>query len=182
MRRLLLLNMYFSNKLFKLYLIFAQCYALYQAQEDNQISSLFTDNTFVKDETCAEIINEHSCVKNVLGVLVDFINSNLQKINELDRKFNILQSENKMLENKLKDISAANEKLKIKVNDLGSEHQPKESNYGPKSSFSMIDSLLWFLDTFNNIYVKMNNYPVAKMDNVSLVNTKIYYYKKVIKA
>ena len=182
MRRLLLLNMYFSNKLFKLYLIFAQCYALYQAQEDNQISSLFTDNTFVKDETCAEIINEHSCVKNVLGVLVDFINSNLQKINELDRKFNILQSENKMLENKLKDISAANEKLKIKVNDLGSEHQPKESNYGPKSSFSMIDSLLWFLDTFNKFYVKMNNYPVAKMDNVSLVNTKIYYYKKVIKA
>lgn len=167
--------MYFSVRSFRLYFFFSYLYALNNAQQDNQISTFLTDTTFVNDDVCSEIINEHSCVKNVLGVLVDFINSNLQKINELDRKFDILQLENKMLENKLKYISAATEKLEIKVSDLGSEHQPKESNYEPKSSFSMIDSLLWFLDTFNKLYIKMNNYPFSKMDNVSLVNTKIYY-------
>ena len=161
--------MYFSIKLFRLYLIFAQFYTFNKAQEDNQISSLFTDNTFVNDDTCSDIINEHSCVKNVLGVLVNFINSNLQKINELDKKLSFLQLENNLQEKKLV-------KMKKKINKLEFQQQPKETIHRPKSS-PINDILFSFLETFDQSYMKINNYPVSKMDNISLVNTKVYFYK-----
>ena len=170
MERKMLFNMFFSINLFRLYLIFTHFYALNNAQEDNQISSLFTDNTFVNDDTCSDIINEHSCVKNVLGVLVNLINSNLQKINGLDEKLNFLKLENKIQEKK--EI----EKLKMKINELESQHQPKETIHRPKSS-SINDILFSFLQTFDQSYMKTNNYPVSKMDNISLVNTKIYFCK-----
>ena len=109
-------------------------------------------------------------MKNVLGVLVNLINSNLQKINGLDEKLNFLKLENKIQEKK--EI----EKLKMKINELESQHQPKETIHRPKSS-SINDILFSFLQTFDQSYMKMNNYPVSKMDNISLVNTKLYFCK-----
>ena len=99
---------------------------------DKILSSIFTDDTFVDDDICSSIINEHPCVKNVLGVLVDHINDNLQRIKANDRRtklleeklqqneenLNILQNklsnkvnEIKLLENKLLDIAVKNKKI-----------------------------------------------------------------------
>ena len=65
------------------------------------LPTIFTDEAFVDDDICSMIINEHPCVKNVLGVLVDHINQNLQRIQLIEKDTketkNVLQSKIKEL-------------------------------------------------------------------------------------
>ena len=50
---------------------------------ETNLPSLFTDQSFVEDDFCASVINDHPCVKNVLSVLVNHINDNLQEIRSI---------------------------------------------------------------------------------------------------
>ena len=50
---------------------------------ETNLPSLFTDHSFVEDDFCSSVINDHPCVKNVLSVLVNHINDNLQEIKSI---------------------------------------------------------------------------------------------------
>ena len=150
---------------------------------DKILSSIFTDDTFVDDDICSSIINEHPCVKNVLGVLVDHINDNLQriKLNEhrtkflenklqqneenldiLQNKLSIKVNEIKLLENKLHDLSVQNKKFQIKVSQLESKNHSK--SYSSTTTF-----LNSFFKMFNQSYGIIKDGVNRKMDNATLV-------------
>ena len=47
---------------------------------ESRLSNLFIDNTFLEDNLCTSIINDHPCVKNILAVLVNHISDNMIEI------------------------------------------------------------------------------------------------------
>ena len=91
------------TKVIKLFTIFCAIVAGFSTRVSGQtaLPTIFTDEAFVDDDICSMIINEHPCVKNVLGVLVDHINQNLQRIQLIEKDTketkNVLQSKIKEL-------------------------------------------------------------------------------------
>ena len=186
--RIYLTNMSLSHKFFCFFITLSGLSSSNVVLGDKILSSIFTDDTFVDDDICSSIINEHPCVKNVLGVLVDHINDNLQRIKANDRRtklleeklqqneenLNILQNklsnkvnEIKLLENKLLDIAVKNKKFKIKFDQLESIH-----HHRPHSSTTTF--LNSFLKVFNKSYGIMKDGVNTKMDNATLVS---YHFK-----
>jgi len=84
------------------------------------LPTIFTDKAFVSDDICSLIINEHPCVKNVLGVLVDHINQNLQRIqlNEEEAK-----ETQKVKDQKLDELKLKLELLESKFLDERETHE-----------------------------------------------------------
>ena len=161
--------MFLKNKISRFHLIFTVLVVLKEAQSDDVFSFIFADDTFVSDDICSNIINEHRCVKNVLGVLVDHINNNLQKITEIEYRTklneeNIKNKEQKinMLETELKVVSAQNKKLKIKLNKLGLKYRPTDF-----SSFTNLLNL--FHEKYGPPYGVNKMIKDTKMDNVTMV-------------
>ena len=91
------------TKIINLFNIFCAIVAVFSTTVSGQtaLPTIFTDEAFVDDDICSMIINEHPCVKNVLGVLVDHINQNLQRIQLIEKDTketkNVLQSKIKEL-------------------------------------------------------------------------------------
>ena len=46
---------------------------------ESRLSNLFIDNTFLEDNLCTSVINDHPCVKNILTVLVNHISDNMRE-------------------------------------------------------------------------------------------------------
>ena len=144
-------------KTINLFNIFCAIVAVFLTTVSGQtaLPTIFTDEAFVDDDICSMIINEHPCVKNVLGVLVDHINQNLQriqlieentketkndlhsKIKELllaqtfkDQKLEVSHSETKdlvnNLKNKLEGTLIQNKMLRNDIRELKLKLQPKE--------------------------------------------------------
>ena len=70
-----------------------------QMMSETSLQNLFADQTFVNDDLCSSVINNHPCVKNVLSVLVNHISNNVREI-ELSKERNLETIE--ILANQLK--------------------------------------------------------------------------------
>ena len=70
-----------------------------QTMVETSLPNLFTDQTFMEDNMCSSIINEHPCVKNILSVLVNHISDNVREI-KLSKEKNLETIE--ILANQLK--------------------------------------------------------------------------------
>ena len=57
-----------------------------QTMVESNLSTLFTDHTFVEDDICSSIIIDHPCVKNILTVLVNHISYNVREIKSTKEK------------------------------------------------------------------------------------------------
>ena len=51
-----------------------------QMMVESRLSNLFIDNTFLEDDLCTSVINDHPCVKNILTVLVNHISDNIREM------------------------------------------------------------------------------------------------------
>ena len=115
--------------LIKFHIIMA-VFSITKVSGQTALPTIFTDKAFVSDDICSLIINEHPCVKNVLGVLVDHINQNLQRIQLYeqaaietqkikDQKLDALRLKLELLEYKFLDERKTHEKsIDILQNDL----------------------------------------------------------------
>ena len=83
--------------------IFLAVFSILKVSGQTALPSMFTDEAFVEDDICSMIINEHPCVKNVLGVLVDHINQNLQRIQVVEEEVKELMEERKVTQKMLKE-------------------------------------------------------------------------------
>ena len=158
----------FSNgNFFQFFIIIAIYVSSSKARGDPVLSSILTDESFVDDDICSTIINEHPCVKNILGVMVDLINSNLQGMKE--DKIQIQQQVD-TLADKLQEVTMTNKRLKRKISKLETKHNSKSSSY--ENNF-----LNSFFETSKESHWKTGNDVNIKMDNLTVVRFFILYYK-----
>ena len=152
----------FSNEKYFQFLIIITLYvSSSNTRGDPVLSSILTDESFVDDDICSTIINEHPCVKNILGVMVDLINSNLQGMKE-DK----IQMQQKVdtLADKLQEVTTTNKRLKRKINKLERKNHSKSSSY--QNNF-----LNSFFETSEKSHWKKGNDVDIKMDNLTVVRS-----------
>ena len=111
------------NNFFVFYIFLAVFFTL-KVSGQTVLPSMFTDEAFVEDDICSIIINEHPCVKNVLGVLVDHINQNLQRLQVIEEETKELMEERKITQKLLKERTVnenvIQDKLKQNLGAIGS--------------------------------------------------------------
>ena len=96
-----------------------------QTMVESSLINLFADHTFVDDDLCSSIINDHPCVKNILAVLVNHISDNIRetKLNKernsetIDILANQLRKNQEVLDSNQHEIKLLKEELKqLKIN------------------------------------------------------------------
>ena len=158
----------FSNeKNFQFFIILALCVSSSNTRGDPVLSSILTDDSFVDDDICSTIINEHPCVKNILGVMVDLINSNLQGMKEDKIQ---MQQQVDTLADKLQEVTMTNKRLKRKINNLETKHHSKLSS----NQNNFLNS---FFETSKKSHWKTGNDVTIKMDNLTVVRFFYLYYE-----
>ena len=126
------------NKCFGLFLLlFVSVFPSFamQMMSETSLQNLFADQTFVNDDLCSSVINNHPCVKNVLSVLVNHISNNVREI-ELSKERNLETIE--ILANQLKK----SQEIIVKNQDVIENNQYR---------IKLLEAKLK--------YFEMNNYP-----------------------
>ena len=124
--------MFFLCKIFGLYVLFSLYFSVNSVLGDTDISLIIADDEFLHENVCYSVINEQPCVKKVLREMLHLVNKNSHQIKEIRKSLEKTEETSKLLisklehgeqhiselENKIKDISKKNMRLKRKVQKL----------------------------------------------------------------
>ena len=163
-----------------------------QMMSETSLQDLFADQTFVNDDLCSTVINNHPCVKNVLSVLVNQLSNNVREI-ELSKERNLETIE--ILANQLKknqEIIVKNQDRLAKSEQIIENNQYEikflkaklkyfEMSYSPKTSLNSHDMELgqnsnWY-STANQSSENSNLHKVDKIRQGAGNSTMVSHFQ-----
>ena len=158
-----------------------------QTMVETSLPNLFTDQTFMEDNMCSSIINEHPCVKNILSVLVNHMSDNVREIklskeknletieilaNQLKKNQDIIETNQEVIENNKFEIKLLKAELKqLKMN----------SDPGTHSKSHFIDlkkSSLWY-DTNNHDKKQLSWHEGAETGYIVSNSTMVSHFMSI---